>query len=60
MNGPSPGQVLAHTAAYLAQVSVSRNIDQCVDLLKARDGAVPLGQLDHTKWRTLILGSIFR
>ena len=40
-----PGDILTHTSAYLAEISVSRKMDICVDSLKVRDGVVSLEQL---------------
>jgi hypothetical protein len=40
-----PGNIITHTCAYLADISVSRQLDLCVDSLKLREGIVSLGQL---------------
>jgi hypothetical protein len=42
-----PGNTITHTAAYLADVSVSRQFDQCVGSLKLQEGIVSLGQLSE-------------
>ena len=36
------GEVLSHTAVYLGEVTVSRNLDACVSLLRIRDGGASL------------------
>ena len=41
------GHVIAHTSAYLADVSVSRKVDLCVESLKIRDGVATLNQLSE-------------
>ena len=45
---PEPGEVLAHTGVYLADVAVSRNLDLCAKLLEVRDGGASLEQLSES------------
>ena len=40
-----PGEILTHTSAYLAEVSISRRVDTCMEALKVRDGVISLEQL---------------
>jgi hypothetical protein len=44
---PEPGEVLAHTGVYLADVAVSRQLDLCAKLLEVRDGGASLEQLSN-------------
>lgn len=46
------GDVIAHTAAYIADASVSRKLEQCVDLLTLRDGSVLLKDLSDSQFTT--------
>ena len=47
----SPGDIVTHAAAYLADVTVSRKMDICIDLLKERDGILSLEQLSMSYTR---------
>ncbi|KIM23352.1 hypothetical protein M408DRAFT_27919 [Serendipita vermifera MAFF 305830] len=41
------GEMITHTDVYLTDISVSRRIDLCVDLLKNREGIASLEQLSR-------------
>lgn len=43
----SSGEIISHTAVYLADASVSRKMDTCVDSMKLRDGFASLEQLSE-------------
>ena len=47
-----PGDIVTHTAVYLADIVVSRRVDICVDSLKAREGISSLGQLSRSSIRS--------
>ena len=46
-SGTEPGEVLSHTELYLGEVSVSRNLDGCINLLRMRDGGASLERLSE-------------
>ena len=43
-----PGDIVTHTSVYLAETSVSRKVDICVESLKLRDGVSSLEQLSQS------------
>lgn len=42
-----PGEIITHTAVYLADPSLARKVTMCVDSLKICDGTVSLEQLSE-------------